>query len=110
MKIVSMKRDQVEKDASEDACSPCHGEQPDYPWGLRLNLGDEEVEALGLKTLPSAGALLQLAGIGKVMGVREEEVEGKTKRTLEIQITDLGLQVGDGRSTADRLYGPKGGA
>lgn len=109
MKVVSMKRDQQDKDAkSDEACSPCHSEQPDYPWGLRLNLGDEEVAALGLGQLPSAGAQVQLAGIGKVMGVREEEVEGKTKRTLEIQITDLGLQVGDGRSIADRLY-PKGG-
>ena len=42
------------------------------------------------------GTTVQIAAIGKVMGIREEQVDGKLQRSLEIQITDMGLDTGNG--------------
>lgn len=104
MKLVSMKRPKEEKH-DDKACDPCEFERPDYPYGTRLNLEEDQLESLGLKAMPPAGAQIRIEGLGEVIGVREEQVEGKTRRSLEIQITDLGLDAGPEKSVAERLYG-----
>lgn len=104
MKLVSLKREPSDKDdESKEACSPCMGEQPDYPWGTRLNLDEDQLEALGMAQLPNAGADVGGQFAGTVIGMREETVDGKVRRSLEIQITDLGIAVA-GPSMAERMY------
>lgn len=104
MKLVSLKREKSEKDnESKDDCSPCMGGQPDYPWGTRLNLDEDQLEALGMAQLPNAGADVGGQFAGTVIGLREETVDGKVRRSLEIQITDLGIAVA-GPSMAERMY------
>lgn len=105
MKLVSMKRKPAEKADDAKECSPC-GEQPDYPWGTRLNLDEDQIAALGIGQMPNAGADVGGQFAGKVIGMREETVDGEVRRTLEIQITDLGLGVA-APSMAERMYGKK---
>lgn len=106
MKLVSMKRDaeKDERDDSKECCESAHS--PDFPWGTRLCLEDEQLQKLGLESMPAAGARLQIGGVGEVIGFREEQVDGKTKRTLDIQITELGVE-GIGRPIAQRMYPDK---
>lgn len=106
MKLVSMKRDpdKDERDDGKDCCSDAH--QPDYPWGTQLRLEEEQLQKLGINDMPAAGARLQIGGEGEVIGYREETVDGKVKRCLEIQITDLGLE-GPSRPIAQRMYPEK---
>ena len=59
MKLVSMKLDKKRED--DDCASPCgEVERPDYPWGTRLNLADEQLAKLGLPAMPAAGAVLDV--------------------------------------------------
>lgn len=107
MKLASLKRDKSDQDEESQPCgTPCSDEQPDYPWGTRINLEEDQVAAIGLGQLPNAGADVGGQFAGKVLGIREEERDGKLRRSLEIQITDLGLAVA-GPSLADRMYGGK---
>lgn len=91
MKLVSMK-----KGGHADGCKCCdtapHGcGTPDYSWGLQITLQEEEIEKLGLKALPAAGALVALEAVAKVTSVGETEEDGKPRRRLELTITDLGF-------------------
>ena len=92
MKQVSMKSDS----GHGDGCKCCHGVpdgcgEPDYPWGLRITLTEREIADLGIKSLPAAGAPVGIEATCRVIGVGEEEREGKTERRIELQITDLAL-------------------
>lgn len=107
MKLVSMKRSEAAKsDAME--CSPCHGDMPDYPYGTRLNLDEEQLSQLGITAMPSAGEPMWIEARGVVTGMREEHIDGKLRRGLEIQITDLALDGGPGESMAKTLYADNG--
>lgn len=108
MNLVSMKRDKEEKH-DEKACDPCvSSDPPDYPYGARLYLEEDQLEKLGLKELPPAGTVLRLEGLGGVIGVREEQRDGKISRSLEIQITDLGLEAGPEKSLSEKLFDKTG--
>lgn len=107
MKLVSLKREKADKDEGHDGCSPCaDGGQPDYPWGTRIHLDEDQLEALGLAQLPNAGAPVGGQFAGTVIGMREETIDGEVRRSLEIQITDLGLAM-PAPSMAERMYGKK---
>jgi hypothetical protein len=106
MKLVSMKRsDEAKDDAME--CKPCQGDMPDYPWGVRLNLDEEQLSQLGIGPMPTAGAVVLIEAKGMVTGMREEHIDGKLRRGLEIQITELGLDTGGGKTLAERMYPAK---
>lgn len=106
MKLVSMKRSEADKGEVE-TCSPCHGDTPDYPWGLRLNLNEEQLAQLGIGAMPTAGAVILIEAKGVVSSMREEQIDGKLQRGLEIQITELGVDTGAGETLAERLYSAK---
>lgn len=106
MKLVSMKRSDAAKSDSME-CSPCHGDLPDYPYGTRLNLDEEQLSQLGITAMPSAGAVVLIEAKGMVTGMREEHIDGKLRRGLEIQLTELGVDTGNGPSLAERMYPPK---
>jgi hypothetical protein len=65
----------------------------------------EEME--GMSSMPPVGAPLELHALARVISVSEEQVEGKAKRCVELQVTDLGLPDPPRRPMADRLYGPR---
>lgn len=103
MKLVSMKQPPTKKKA-DDPCCAVEGERPDYPWGLRITLADEQIDALDLKGLPAVGAPCAIQAIGTVMSVTAEAVDGgKENRRVELQITDLAVAA-PGTSKYARMY------
>lgn len=105
MNLVSMK-----KDGSHDkGCSCCEAapsgcSEPDYPWGLRLNLDEDQIAALGIKQLPASGAPVGIEATALVVSLGEESRDGKVHRRLELQITDLALAAARGPKHTDVLY------
>lgn len=106
MKLVSMKQAPKDKRV-DDGCCAMEGERPDYPWGLRITLTDEQIEALGIKTLPAVGAPVAIEAVGTVQSVSDEAVDnGKSNRRIELQLTDLAM-AGASPPMAERLYPSK---
>lgn len=87
-----------------------------YPYGLRLNLNQEQLEALGYDELPPAGTTVRIEAVGCVTRASSEDPDADGDidyLCVEIQITEMGLEEeaassgtdtdGDGR--AGRMYG-----
>lgn len=103
MKLHSLKRTPEDK---QDDHGAVDGTRPDFPWGARLHLQEDQLDQLGLNTIPVAGATVAVEAIGIVQGYREEMLDGKTVRSLEIQLTDMGLAV-QGEPVSKRMYPDK---
>ena len=87
--LTSMKRTKTEKkEGSDMAC--CPGDQEDFPYGLRVDLRDEEIEKLKL-ALPEVGSTMVLVANAKVISVRESADENGNDRNIELQITEMEL-------------------
>ena len=107
MKQVSMKRSKAERENS--ASTVMEGESPDYPWGLRITLNDEQLDALGLGRLPVVGGKVKIEATAAVQSVSDEAVDdGKRNRRVELQITDLAVEVPRGQHDYDSIYGKEG--
>ena len=83
--------------------APVSDDQADYPWGLRLHLQEEQLAALGVNALPSTGAIVRISATARVVATAEESEGGQAKRSLGLQITDMGM-AGPGRGRYDALY------
>ena len=108
MSLVSMKRKPEKKDDDKDgACCPSGDyERPDYPWGTRLTLEGEQLEALGLaNAMPAVGTRMDMVAIVEVIGSHSESVDGgNPQRRLELQITEMAVQL-PGPLLHERMYG-----
>ena len=110
MKLVSMLLPKKEKPEDDDAAPAMSSdyERPDYPYGLRISLDDEQLAALGMQSMPATGAPCSIQAIGTVLSVFEETVDGgKPNRRLEIQITEIAVVAGPSRGFGDRMYPDK---
>lgn len=84
--MVDMRRTPAEKTeatATADAA-------PDYPWGLSISLGKDELEKLGLTDEVEVGDMLHVHALGKVTSVStsSDETSGKCCR-VEVQLTHM---------------------
>lgn len=102
MKLVSMKS-KDEGHGHGCCCGPTQCESPDYPWGLRITLDEAQLTALGVEALPAVGGPVGLEAAALVMSASEEQVDGETRRTLQLQITDLAV-ASAGTSKFARMY------
>jgi len=116
MKMVSMKMAPKKGDKGDEVKCCGMDQEEKYPWGLRINLGDEELKKLGIKELPKVGQELPFTATVKVVGVRSNESQDGENRNVELQITECALEMGkegmDLEKKATSLYGggDKGGA
>lgn len=85
--LTDMKRTPSEK--KEDS-TDVGTEREDYPYGLRIDLRDEDIEKLGI-SLPEIGLTMVLVANVKVISVRESADENGKDRNIEIQITEMEL-------------------
>lgn len=92
MNIVSMERTAAEKKAAEERYSTMSpGNGPDYPWGLCLNLGKDELDKLGIKDMPAVGDEFHVYCVCKVTRVSQSASEqGEDSKGVELQITSMG--------------------
>jgi len=99
MKLVSMKRSAEDK--REDMGNPVPPEAvgPDYPWGLCINMDSDELDKLGIKTLPDLNTEMTITA--KVKVTRREESsqmamydggDESERRCLSLQITDMAIE------------------
>lgn len=88
MNLINMKSDE-----GTECCAP---ESNPYGYGLRIHLNDDQVEALGIKTPPTAGTVVQVVALATVVTVEQRtEVDGDDKGpdiSLCLQITDMALE------------------
>ena len=102
--LTSMKRTKAEKkEGSDEVC--CSGDQEDFPYGLRVDLRDEEIEKLGI-SLPEVGSTMVLVANVKVTSVSERADEDGENRNVELQITEMELAPYENDNTdhAKKLY------
>lgn len=108
MKLVSLKREmedsEDEKDSEESCC--VEADKPDYPYGTCIMLCEDEIQKLGIKTLPAAGKPAMIEAMALVKSVSETTSEGETKRMIEFQITDIAVSM-TGSAPASVLYDKK---
>lgn len=107
MAMINMKhsRDEaksyVEKDVSDE---------PQYPYGLCIDLSKDELEKLGITALPKVGAEMKIMAVAYVKSTSAYETQGEGKdMRVSLQITDMAIEgTTDGErqaSAANGLYG-----
>lgn len=104
MNNMAMKKTMMAEGAVKEGFSmaqPVKKESPEYPYCLRLYLGHEELMNLGLDKLPSIGSVVNIQAKAIVMGQR---LNDENCKTMEIQITDMGIGTGKMKNMAETLY------
>jgi hypothetical protein len=73
---------------------------PQYPWGLRISLNNDDLEKLGLTDMPKAGSAVMITAKAVVASVRTYSSadlgkstlmgdEGENENSMDLQITDM---------------------
>lgn len=102
MEIKSMKIDP----ASMEESKPTMMSDPSpYPYGLCLHVDETSIEALGLDELPAVGTQVTIQAKAIVRATNVSDREGEKYRSMEIQITDMGLGIGKKKDIQEALYG-----
>lgn len=83
---------------------------PEYPYGLRISLCEEDLAKLGITALPAVGQKLALNATAAVVSVSTYQADdasdnGRDEQRVELQITDMALAPASERSVAQMLYG-----
>jgi hypothetical protein len=107
MALINMKhsRDEAKKYVESDV-----SDEPQYPYGLCIDLGKDELEKLGINALPKVGAEMKIMAVAYVKSTSayETQSEGKDMR-VSLQITDMAIEgttSGERQaSAASGLYG-----
>lgn len=87
--MVSMK---LSKADQKEEMSPVSATPPQFPYGLCLRLDGDELDKLGITTLPAVGDEFHIQAVGCVTSVAELNRADAESRNIEIQITMLGLE------------------
>lgn len=107
MNLIDMKQEGGDQCVPMPACSP-------YPYGLRLNLNQEQLAALGYDSLPPAGTTLRIEAVGCVTRSSSEDPDADGDidyLCVEVQITEMGIEEEapsagkEGGDRAGRMYG-----
>lgn len=95
-KLISMKRTEADrrKDAGEGP--GIEALAPDYPYGLCIRLDGDELDKLGMKTLPQVGTEIPITVKVKVTRVSQSAADTGNEeydemRCVELQITDMAI-------------------
>ena len=104
MKMAHMKSEAKTEPVETDAAP----KGPDYPYGLRLSLGKDEMSKLGMKEMPEVGSEHEFTVRGKVVGSHMDAREGQTdSQGVEYQITHMGREEPEAKSDAAKSLYPK---
>lgn len=103
MAMVNMKR----APEREEMPGEIEADEPRYPYGLCISLGKDELEKLGITSLPTVGAAMNVMARATVKSVSSYETQGEgADMRVELQITDLEIGQASGTTAAaSALYG-----
>lgn len=90
MKLIDMHHE-----AGQGECMPMPSCSSDYPYGLRVTLHQEQLEALGFKELPKAGTQMHLEAVAVVTrsATEDPDADGDVDYVcVELQLTQLGIE------------------
>lgn len=103
MNLISMKQ----SNKSETGVMPAY-EEPEYPYGLCLDLNDESLKKLGFTTPPAAGTEVMITARAYISRSSIDDTQDGGKRiSMGLQITDMDISApgNDINQKASLLYG-----
>lgn len=78
------------------SCSPSAADQDPYPWGLCLHLEKEQLDKLGITTLPEVGAEVHMLCVAKVTSVNHSARQGQDENSSAgLQITMMQVLISE---------------
>jgi len=86
-------------------------EQLKYPYGLRLELDNEQLEKLGVKELPTVGDEKKMFALVEVVSVHvSSTIAGGDDRSVCLQIKSMAFQEAEKKekSVEEKFFGDKG--
>lgn len=104
MAMISMKQE-AER---EEMLGEIEYEEPMYPYGLCLHLDQDQLEKLGITSLPAVGTEMTITAKVFVKGTSAYETQGGKDMTVDLQITDMEIGESESKRTTDQataLYG-----
>jgi len=93
--MVSMKRSKEDKRGDKLAHAPMDAMEADYPYGLCIHMGGDEMDKLDIKTMPKVGDEMILVCKCKVTRTAQsasEYTKGEDTRSIDLQITEIGWE------------------
>ena len=108
MAMINMKS----KPEMEEMPGAMEEDAPEYPYGLCVHLGTNELTKLNITTLPEVGSTMMLHASVFVKSTSAYGTQGGGKDTcVTLQITDMEILPAEGKSDnnsmASMLYGPQ---
>lgn len=82
---------------------------PTYPWGLCLNLEEDQLDKLEIDGDCEVGDTIHLCALATVTSCSSNQTEGGTKRRIELQITHLATENEDAENEASERAGKRYG-
>ena len=92
--LISMKHTKKESEAVP-TIAPSSPDKEEYPYGLRIRLENDDLEKLGIDSLPDIDTKMKITASAVVQSISSNQSVGSEgeKKCLELQITDM--SVGD---------------
>lgn len=105
MPMVNLKMSREERKEQTEVMAM---DEPQYPYGLCIDLDDDTLAKLGITSLPAVGTAIQFTARAVVKSTSSNQYEGSEPESrMSLQLTDM--EIGDAsRSTSDSataLYG-----
>lgn len=95
MKDMSKTLEEVQKELTPSV-APSAEYINEYPYGLCLCLDEDSITKLQIENMPEVGDGIMLMAVAKVTSVSMNETAAGARRRIELQITHLELEEGDG--------------
>lgn len=92
----------MESSEVKDFCTPTQ-HKPEYPCGLRISLGPNELKKLGFMSIPEVGKEVNLICKAEVVEVRKKEND--EGHHVELQIKEMEIKSEKKESTEQLIYG-----
>jgi hypothetical protein len=98
--MINMKKTEEMPEAYEDM------DKPAYPYGLCITLDAEQLDKLGINTLPKVGSEMMIKAKAYVKSTSAYETQGGKDMSVSLQITDMDVGEGDrSKDRAEAMYG-----
>lgn len=91
MDLIDMKHSPKEREEESEEAKAQGG--PEYPWSLRITLGEDELEKLGLRENPKSGTRFKIEAEGYVCSERQESSNDYgDSRSVTFQLTSVAVE------------------